>query len=331
MRKRLFLVLALLIAVIQAAAVAAQPFQPASPSIQQPATLLVRFHADWEPADQIATIEAVGLRREQIVEELPELHIIAVELASTAPSATEIIAQLTAQPGVEYAELSQEYRLIPDVEAEMPPSLQAEPTAPEISQTPAFTPNDPSLNQQYALTRMQAFSAWSVTQGSPNIIIAVVDSGVAPTHPDLEGKLVAGPDLIDGGDTRSDPHGHGTWVAGVAAARTNNSLGIAGMCPNCRVMPVRAMRADGSGSTTTIANAITAAVDGGASIINLSLGGASDSPTLRNAVNYAWSNGAFVVCAAGNAGTNQRFFPAAYENCFSVAATDSNDGRASFS
>ncbi|MCG8346212.1 MAG: S8 family serine peptidase [Chloroflexales bacterium] len=192
-----------------------------------------------------------------------------------------------------------------------------------------YTPNDPELNDQYAWNAIEAYTAWDTTRGSSDVVIAVVDSGVQLNHPDLDDKLVAGFDFVQNDATPSDGNGHGTHVAGTAAAETNNNTGGAGVCPNCRLLPVRVLNDTGSGTLSDLASGIAYAANNGAKIINLSLGG-SRSFTLAYAVDYAWERGAFLTCAAGNSSTSNAY-PAADPNCFAVAATTSSDRRSSFS
>jgi hypothetical protein len=120
-------------------------------------------------------------------------------------------------------------------------------------------------------------------------------------------------------------------VAGISAAATNNALGVSGTCPNCAVMPVKVLGGDGSGTYDAVASGIIYAADHGAKIINLSLGGTTPSQTLQDAATYAYNQGALVVAAAGNDGTNVATYPAALSNVMAVAATDSTDQRAPFS
>jgi len=163
-------------------------------------------------------------------------------------------------------------------------------------------------------------------------VIAIVDSGIDENHPDLKDKLVSGYDFVDGDNTPHDIYGHGTHVSGIAAAETNNSIGIAGVAfsNNIKIMPVRVLDNNGWGTTANVAKGIMYAADNGAKAINLSLGG-RDSTTLKNAVNYAWNKGALLAAAAGNDGGGRKYYPASYPNVISVAATDYNDNRASFS
>jgi thermitase len=203
---------------------------------------------------------------------------------------------------------------------------------PNFIYTASFTPNDPALGQQWAWGTIQAFGAWDVTQGSSATTIAIVDTGIQRTHPDLDAKIVAGTDYVDGDSAPDDGNGHGTHVAGTAAAETNNATGGAGVCPNCRLMPVRVLDNNGSGSLLNVANGIRWAADNGAKAVNLSLGGPGSS-SLQSAVDYAAGKGVFLACAAGNSNTSStsNAYPAAYANCFAVASTTSSDARSSFS
>ncbi|MDF2630386.1 MAG: alkaline proteinase [Symbiobacteriaceae bacterium] len=194
-----------------------------------------------------------------------------------------------------------------------------------------LTPNDPRLSSQWAWNKIQAPAAWDVTQGSSSTVIAVVDTGVQRNHPDLDGKIVAGYDFVQNDAAPDDGNGHGTHVAGTAAAETGNATGGAGTCPGCSIMPVRVLDNNGSGTLEAVANGIIWAADNGAHVINMSLGGPSGSPTLQNAVDYAWNQGVFLACAAGNSNTSAASYPAYYSNCFAVASTTSSDARSSFS
>src|SRR5690606_25119401 len=129
--------------------------------------------------------------------------------------------------------------------------------------------------------------------------IAVLDTGVDYNHPDLDGKEIRGYDFVQNDWYPSDANGHGTHVAGIAAAETSNGVGIAGMAPNTKILAVRVLDANGSGSLANIADGIIYATDAGAEVINLSLGCDCATQTLENAVNYAWNRGVVVIAAAG--------------------------------
>ncbi|SEM99016.1 S8 family peptidase [Lihuaxuella thermophila] len=196
----------------------------------------------------------------------------------------------------------------------------------------AWTPNDPAFSSsQWGPQKIQAPQAWDVTRSSSSVKIAIVDTGVQANHPDLNGKVINGWDFVYDDSVPNDANGHGTHCAGIAAATTNNGTGIAGMAPNARILAVRVLDANGSGTLDDVANGIIYAADQGAQVISLSLGGSAGTTTLQNAVNYAWNRGAVVVAAAGNSNTSAPSYPAYYSNAIAVASTTSSDTKSSFS
>jgi len=197
--------------------------------------------------------------------------------------------------------------------------------------TIAEIPNDPQFASEWGLLKINAPAAWNTTTGSAAVTVAIVDSGIDPNHPDLRNQLVTGYDFVNDDADPSDDHGHGTRMAGVVAADGYNGIGIIGVAPDCKLMPVKVLGADGNGAYSTIANGITYAANHGARIINLSLGGTASSPLLESAVDYAAAHGAIVIASAGNYGTGDPVYPAAYANAIAVGATDQSDVIADFS
>lgn len=209
----------------------------------------------------------------------------------------------------------------------------------------AFSPpNDTFFDRQWGLENIgqtingvagkvdadiNAPSAWDTTQGG--VIVAILDCGISESHPDLANKVVDRKDFTNSASGTNDVYGHGTHVAGIVAAVTNNSDGVAGVCPGCSLLNGKVLDDSGSGAYSWIANGIIWATDNGAKVINLSLGGPWSSTTLENAVNYAWNKGVIVVAAAGNSNNSFYTYPAAYTNAIAVAATDNQDNRAYFS
>lgn len=210
---------------------------------------------------------------------------------------------------------------------------QIEYVEPDPVATAIGTANDPYFTggNQWYLSKISAPAAWDLTTGSSEVVVAVLDTGVLASHPDISGKVLPGYDFINNNADATDDNGHGTAVAGLTSASTNNSLGMAAVTWKNPVLPVKVLAANGSGNHSNIANGITWAADNGARIINLSLGGTSSSRTLRNAVNYAWNRNVILVAAAGNNGNDTAFYPAAYNNVVAVSATNSSDGRPSWS
>jgi thermitase len=200
-----------------------------------------------------------------------------------------------------------------------------------VAEAAAVVPNDQYWSQQWGTVKTATNTAWETTTGSSSVVIAELDTGVDFAHPDLQGAFVAGYDFVNRDTNPADDNGHGTNVAGVLAARANNSVGIAGQCWKCSIMPVKVLSSSGSGSYSDVASGLTWAADHGARIVNMSLGGTSSSSTLANAVSYAWGKGVLIVAAAGNAGTSSLNYPAAYEPTIAVAGSDSKDARYSWS
>jgi subtilisin family serine protease len=191
---------------------------------------------------------------------------------------------------------------------------------------------DPLRPQQWALDKTSYEAAWGATTGG-GVTVAVIDTGVRGDHEDLAGALVKGADYVnDGGDGLIDPNGHGTHVAGIIVARASNGRGVAGGAPDARVMPIRVLDANGSGFSSDVVAGIYYAVDKGARVINLSLGGGPSTAT-EDAINYAVSRGVVVVAAAGNGAQsgNVPVYPGAYANAIGVGSVESNKVRSSFS
>jgi serine protease len=209
-----------------------------------------------------------------------------------------------------------------------------------------FVPNDTYYNYQWHFNDANAGinieSVWDITTGDPNIIVAVLDTGVAyedfkgfQQAPDLANtRFVPGYDFINSDEHPNDDDGHGTHVTGTLAQSTDNALGTAGIAFDCNIMPVKVLSRRGVGTYTDIADGIYFAANNGADIINMSLGGVSDSTTLRNAVAYAYNQGVTIICAAGNEYLegNAPAYPAAYdEYCIAVGATRFDRTRAYYS
>jgi subtilisin family serine protease len=198
-------------------------------------------------------------------------------------------------------------------------------SAGKISASATVIPTDPFWGREWGPKAINAPLAWRTTRGNPAVVVAILDSGVDPAHPDLRGGLVPGFDFVGRDDTPADDNGHGTAVAGVIGARADNGVGISGICPRCSLMPVKVATASGTASDATVASGMTWAVDHGARVINLSLGGSSFSRAVDEAIRYATARGAIVVSAAGNNGTTTAFYPAANEGVLSVGSTDRAD------
>jgi thermitase len=185
---------------------------------------------------------------------------------------------------------------------------------------------------------IDAPEAWAIFKGTNAVTVAVIDSGVDYTHPDLAPNYAGGDDFIFGDGDPMDDHGHGTHVAGTIAALMDNptgtpaeSEGVVGVAPNARFLAYKVCRSDGTCDDFAIQQAIARAISDGANIINMSLGESAYSQSLDDAVQDAWNAGLVIVAGAGNDGTTDLFYPAALNNVISVAAFDEDHRRPSFS
>jgi len=268
-----------------------------------PGRLVVKFRSDLPLAQRRAHLATEGLPPG---DHLPLLDVELVE----APVGQELALakQLERNPAVLHAE--------PDY----------------FAHAIATVPNDAYYaGYQWNMSHIGLETAWDTTTGSSSITIAIVDSGVDSTHPDLSSKVVAGYDFVNDDSDPSDDEGHGTHVAGIAAAETNNNHGVAGVSWGSKIMPIKALGSDGLGSYIQIASGIYWAADNGADIINLSLGGESPSFILEDAVNYAHSAGCLLVAAAGNE-SGPVLYPAGYDDyVMAVGAVGDQDELASYS
>src|SRR2546428_3629991 len=197
--------------------------------------------------------------------------------------------------------------------------------APAIGVKAAGATNDPLYAQQWALPKI----AWETAYANVPIVgtasIAVLDTGIDASHPDLAGRVILGTSFV-GGDPTVDPNGHGTALAGIAAAKVDNTVGIAGVAYNdAPVLPVQVLHADGTGLDADVVAGVLWAADNGAHVILMGFSSPDFSAALQDAVNYAWSKGAVLVAATGNDGSAAPTYPAGMANVIGVAATDQND------
>jgi thermitase len=274
---------------------------PASAPSYRPGQILVKFRTQTPAQDQV---EALGALNLPVLEVLPDLLVQRVAV----PEGQEQMAiqALSEDPRVEYAELDHVVHA-------------------------TIIPNDYYYYLQWGLAKIQAPAAWDETTGASDLIIAIVDTGVDLNHPDLNDKIVAGWDFVHDDAIPQDDHGHGTHVAGIAAAESNNGQGVAGVSWGALIMPIKVLDSNGDGYYSDVALGVTYACDHGAQIINLSLGGSEYSATLADAVEEAYEEGCLVLAAAGNGGGNGVDYPARYPQVMAVAATNQSDVRAGFS
>lgn len=254
----------------------------------------------WRTAPSAAALEPI---RGEVVDEESDGPITVIRV----PAGTEVGAsgRLAAHPGILWAQ-------------------------PNYLRHVQVASNDPLFGQQWGLQKIQAPNAWDINTGSSSVVVAVIDTGVDLKHPDLQGKIVPGRNLLRPEDLPQDDGGHGTHVAGTIAATLNNNIGIAGVAPGVSIMPIKVLRSNGSGRDSNVAAGIRWATDSGARVINMSFTGTDASPALSEAVAYAASHNVVLVAAAGNERSSAPTYPAATEWAIAVAATETSDRRAFF-
>lgn len=263
-----------------------------------PGEVIVRFRdADRGPAlaraHGLATVASLGT---------PAAGLPAVVSTAGRP-VDQVLNQLRADPNVEYAEPSYRVQLVEETGVGV---------------------NDPLTAGQYSLDQMRVRDAWSLSTGG-NGVVAVLDTGVMANHPDLSGRVLPGYDFVNDDSNAADDNGHGTWVAGIIAAKANDGYGIAGISWSDMILPVKIMTREGTGSTSDLIAGIRWAADHGATVINMSVGGFPYTQGVQDAINYAWGKGVVLVGAAGNNNRDETFYPASMANVVSVSATQVND------
>lgn len=220
-----------------------------------------------------------------------------------------------------------------------------------------IVPNDPSFSLQWGIPKVKANLVWDMSNNSDSVVIAIIDTGISLDHEDLVEMIwhnskedsaanrnngidddnngfiddYQGWNFVSKNNNPKDAAGHGTHVAGIAAAAANNSNGIAGIAWNSKIMAIKVLNDNGIGTDGDIIDGIRYAADNGAKIINLSFGQLSSSDSLDEAVQYAYNKGCIIVAAAGNDGVSNFEYPASFNNVISVASTDKNNQRSSFS
>ena len=260
-----------------------------------PGRILVGFRANVSTAQSQAVVQSVQPRGSRKIQGI-DVHV--VELPANA-NENAVLQALRNRPEVQSVEFDQ------------------------ILQPTDVIPNDPYFaNFEWHLNKIQAPAAWSTTTGSSSIIVAIIDTGIDPSHPDLASKLVAGWNTYDNTSNWGDYYGHGTKVAGTVAAVSNNGAGVASVCWNCLIMPVRAAANDGSATYSALASGLTWAADHGARVANISYI-VTTSATVTSAAQYFQSRGGVVTSSAGNYST----FDSTADNPYiiTVSATDPND------
>lgn len=216
-------------------------------------------------------------------------------------------------------------------EADQPVQVALAPNDPYWAETWTNIPSPQKA--QYGPRLINCKEAWDITLGTRNIAVAILDTGIDETHPELSSQIVATRNFSTA-TSAHDYYGHGTHVSGIVAAVVNNGAGIAGVAGRCALINAKCMNDSGGGSEAGVASAITWAADNGAAVISMSLQGFGNTATLQNAINYALARWVICVSIAGNTdvipdGTIS--YPGGFQNVIMVASTDWNNQRSSFS
>jgi subtilisin family serine protease len=296
---------------------------PAAP--EEARRILVRLEQPSDAAGEHAMAEAVGAHHAG--RSRPGVFSVEVRESQVA----EVLARLRSRPEVDLAEADVGFSTAEMTTAATTPNEEC-----FSGCTLTFDDGSSTVRlRQDEMFQIGAPDAWSVTRGSPDVLVAVIDTDVDANQPDLVGKVIEGQNFS--GDTRPDPSGHGTAVAGLIAAQPDNGKGIAGLGWATRVLSVRVLDADGKGFASEIAAGIRYAVDyPGVRVVNLSLqqdveSAEAISSELADAIAYAQTRGVLVVAAAGNQSRGTPGYPANFPGVVSVAAVDHSDQLASFS
>ncbi|HEY0705832.1 MAG TPA: S8 family peptidase [Polyangia bacterium] len=284
--------------------------------------LLVDFKDDLSDMDKVLAATPFDERPLSRQSAIDGLYRIDLSSLAEAQAARKALAQ---NPAIESVDWDAPAFLSPvsapdDAQAAAPaiPNAACEASTPGTA-TAGF-PDDPCYRYQWHMSQIGLPSAWKMGQGK-GVTVAVIDTGVTQV-PDLAGiEMVEGYNFVANNANAADDHGHGTHVAGTIAQATNNKLGVAGVAFGAKIMPLKVLSAQGSGSMGAIAQAIRYAADHGAQVINMSLGGPFPVTAIRTAVKYAKEKGVVVVAAAGNDGRGRVGYPAHYPEVFAVAAT----------
>ena len=270
------------------------------PAEYRPDELLVRFRPNLEP-EQIEAFN--GLNGATVTKSIPSINIYQLKL----PDGSNLPAVQTTY---------QNSPLVEKVETNL------------LLRLPEVVPDDTDFGDEWGLQKMMVPEAWTVTTGSPSAIVAVLDTGVDAKHPDLVHRIVDGYDIIhQQAGIPEDDQGHGTQMAGIIAGEGQNGIGISGVSWNGRVMPVKVLDENGTGTAADVAEGIIYAADHGARVINMSFGGYGYSEMLNDAVQYAHQRNVVLVAGAGNDNTDAPAYPAAYPNVLAVTATGPQDQK----
>jgi subtilisin family serine protease len=260
--------------------------------------IIVRYKPNIVAAEADSSIVSVDAVK---VDEIEQLDMKVLEVPKERRQQT--IDELNQDPRVEYAE------------------------AVGLVKIATTVPNDPEYKNQWSLRPTLVDLLWDKHKGSSDVVVAVADTGINFNHEDLPGdRILPGTDVVNAGDNDpTDEQGHGTMVAGVVAAVSNNAKGVAGVCWSCRIMPIRAITGNGTGTATDSVEGLLYAADNGADIVNMSFGAEGSYQAMEDAIEYAAGKGVIMVSSAMNEGRDVQVWPGQYDQVINVGGTTGGD------
>ena len=274
-----------------------EPSAPDPTPIPGPrADYIVTFVSGTSDAAQVAVVDQAGATT---TDKIPQLSMRAVEIPELVLADT--LTALRANPAVVRVE------------------------ADKVREASA-NPSDTRWSDQWSLPRIGWDLAFGAIDPGGSAVVAVLDTGVDASHPDLAGKLVAGRSIVAGQSATDDPNGHGTWMAGIVAAATDNGIGVAGVgYDGVRVMPVTVLGTDGTGLDSDVIEGLVWAADNGADVALMAFSNPGASASLQAAIDYAWSRGLVLVAAVANDASSANSYPAGDAGVIGVSATNRDD------
>ncbi len=280
--------------------------------------VVVRFK---RPKSPLALENYAKANQMKVLKVLSQGRVVLFQNQKRGVSTQNVIRAFSASTGVESSQPNYIYRAFQSRRYPVNVRRFNTPSAPGVAQPTG----------QYAHQSIQLAQAWQTTRGNANIKVAVVDSGVDSSHPDLRAALLPGASFIESqlknAPAWTDEFGHGTHVAGIVGAAVNN-VGVSGVAPNCKILPVKVLDSFGFGDTMGVVQGIDWASQQGARVINLSLGIHQKDDAMEASIKSAIQKGAVVVAATGNQGGSWEAYPAAFEEVIGVGSIDANDKRA---
>ncbi|MBI5701244.1 S8 family serine peptidase [Candidatus Saganbacteria bacterium] len=298
-------------------------------------------YAEYVPGEIIVKFKsasaskAISIKSSAVSEKLAKIKAIRIERAFPRERQPRAPIKMMSGKQVRIPDLTLINRIFIPKDADISTAIKELRALPEIEYAEpnyiyhAFlTPNDQYFSLQYGLAKISCEAGWDATTGTSEVIVGIVDTGVNYNHADLAGKIILGYDYSNSDSDPMDDNGHGTHLAGIIGASTNNSVGIAGVNWNVKILAVKSLDSGGSGTSLGVARGINYAANNSAEVVNMSFGQPVDDATIKDSIISAYGKGCVLVAAAGNDDVNTPEYPAAYNDyVIAVGSTDQNDAK----